>query len=439
MRRHCRFIVPALLLVAFLVPALALARPAISPALRNAEIGEASLAGHRHHGDPRPGDLPEPVPRRRRQRDGADRLGVLSAAGSPNGVMTAKVPMAAFQEVAALPGLSRITAAYKVKQNLDVSTPATLATPELLDLRPAQLHRAGRRRASSWASWTPASTGRTATSRTRTARPASSTSGIRTTRPARNPSGFGYGTRVDTRPTSTPATPRRDGRRRPRHARDGHRRRRRLGHRQRPAGLPFIGMAPQGRHHRGGHRLQHDRHRRRRELHLPEGRGAAGKNAVVNLSLGSQFGAHDGTETFDTSLDALTGAGKIVVASAGQRRRPVAARRAARAARPAHQTVTFSVPTYTANGGAGNDYVDHRRLLPRHRQHDGDLDLAGRGHRRARWPRGAIGANASSAAGDIYVENGYTLAASGDTRTSTSRSTTPAPPGPRASAPGRSP
>lgn len=42
-----------------------------------------------------------------------------------------------------------------------------------------------------------------------------------------------------------------------------------------------------------------------------------GKPAVVNLSLGNHYGPHDGTSDFETSIDNLTGPGKLVVASAG--------------------------------------------------------------------------------------------------------------------------
>ena len=38
---------------------------------------------------------------------------------------------------------------------------------------------------------------------------------------------------------------------------------------------------------------------------------AAGKNAVVNLSLGTQYGAHDGSEVFDTAIDAMTRLGLL--------------------------------------------------------------------------------------------------------------------------------
>jgi minor extracellular serine protease Vpr len=42
-----------------------------------------------------------------------------------------------------------------------------------------------------------------------------------------------------------------------------------------------------------------------------------GKPAVVNLSLGGQFGPHDGTRLFEEAIDQLSGTGRVVVASAG--------------------------------------------------------------------------------------------------------------------------
>ena len=42
-----------------------------------------------------------------------------------------------------------------------------------------------------------------------------------------------------------------------------------------------------------------------------------GKPAVVNLSLGSHYGPHDGTSLFSQAMDELSGSGQVIVASAG--------------------------------------------------------------------------------------------------------------------------
>jgi minor extracellular serine protease Vpr len=47
---------------------------------------------------------------------------------------------------------------------------------------------------------------------------------------------------------------------------------------------------------------------------------ALGKNAVCNISLGGQYGPHDGTSPLESGLTALTGAGRIICNSAGNNR-----------------------------------------------------------------------------------------------------------------------
>ncbi|HET9251767.1 MAG TPA: S8 family serine peptidase [Candidatus Eisenbacteria bacterium] len=85
-------------------------------------------------------------------------------------------------------------------------------------------------------------------------------------------------------------------------------------------------------------------------------RGAAlGKQTVVNLSLGSQQGPHDGTFGFDTMVNALTGPGKIVVASAGNQQENDLHGQIAVSGAPG--IMTLAVPTYGAKGGPSNDYM----------------------------------------------------------------------------------
>jgi minor extracellular serine protease Vpr len=85
-------------------------------------------------------------------------------------------------------------------------------------------------------------------------------------------------------------------------------------------------------------------------------RGAAlGKQAVVNLSLGSQIGPHDGTFAFDTFVNALTGPGKIVVASAGNNQQDDLHGQV-NVTSPS-TTMTLGVPAYAPAGGPGNDFM----------------------------------------------------------------------------------
>lgn len=85
---------------------------------------------------------------------------------------------------------------------------------------------------------------------------------------------------------------------------------------------------------------------------------ALGRDAVVNISLGSQAGPHDGSDDFTTAIGALTGAGRIVVASAGNGQEDNAhARFTTTSLTPGTDRFLFNVPNYTYNAGTYNDYV----------------------------------------------------------------------------------
>ena len=83
---------------------------------------------------------------------------------------------------------------------------------------------------------------------------------------------------------------------------------------------------------------------------------ALGRPAVVNLSLGTVLGPHDGTTTFEQMLDALTGPGKIIVTSAGNSQADSVHASGNLLPSSVH-SYTFSVPSYGANAGANNDYI----------------------------------------------------------------------------------
>lgn len=86
-------------------------------------------------------------------------------------------------------------------------------------------------------------------------------------------------------------------------------------------------------------------------------KGAAlGKQAVVNLSLGTEAGPHDGTYGIDQMINALTGPGKVVVASAGNSGEDNLHGQVT-VSPGAPRSMTLTVPTYTKNPGTGNDYL----------------------------------------------------------------------------------
>lgn len=88
---------------------------------------------------------------------------------------------------------------------------------------------------------------------------------------------------------------------------------------------------------------------------------AGTRDAVVNLSLGTQDGPHDGTSLFDQGLSALVADGRSIVAAAGNEGGAGAHARLMVMAVGDSATFTFVIPGYTPNPGgstqAPNDFV----------------------------------------------------------------------------------
>ncbi len=79
-----------------------------------------------------------------------------------------------------------------------------------------------------------------------------------------------------------------------------------------------------------------------------------GMPAVVNLSLGTNLGPHDGTSDMELALQALVGTGKLIVASAGND--AADQQHGVLTAKAAMDSLTFAVPAYAGTAGSGNDY-----------------------------------------------------------------------------------
>jgi len=88
---------------------------------------------------------------------------------------------------------------------------------------------------------------------------------------------------------------------------------------------------------------------------------AGTRDAVVNLSLGTQDGPHDGTSLFDQGLSALVANGRSIVAAAGNEGGAGAHARLMLAATGDSAIFTFVVPAYSPNQGgttqSPNDFV----------------------------------------------------------------------------------
>ncbi len=405
-----RRLAPLAAILAIALAGPALAAPAVSPILHDLAAGRAMTAGA-------PAPVPTLEPRTIDLIVSGHMLDAdLEAAGAvigtrlPDGTRTITLPTAAFDALRAVPGLERITASYRCEPSNDVSVPLTGATPN---------------------EWTYSGSGAFAGDAGAGVIVGIVDTGLDwshddfknpdgTSRilalwdqnvAGTPPSGYTYGTEWSTAQINGGTCTHHDTNGHGTHvmgsaAGDGSA----TGNGQ-PA-YQFIGMAPKADIVAVATDFT--------TAHILDGIAwifqqatAAGENAVVNLSLGTNYGAHDGTETFDTSVNALTGAGHVVVVAAGNSEgQSLHARQVV--APGSAQTVTFNVPSYTANGGASNDFVVIDAYYP------GTANMTVTVTSPGPTPvtvgpvtLGTTGATAG-AAGTIYVENGFTPSPSGD-------------------------
>lgn len=82
-----------------------------------------------------------------------------------------------------------------------------------------------------------------------------------------------------------------------------------------------------------------------------------GEPAVINLSLGTHYGPHDGWADFDMMLTNLVGKGKIIVAASGNEMGDGIHAEAV-VTQGATEVVTFEIPDYGPLAGPTNDLVD---------------------------------------------------------------------------------
>jgi hypothetical protein len=135
----------------------------------------------------------------------------------------------------------------------------------------------------------------------------------------------------------------------------------------------------------------------------------AGKNAVLNLSLGSHYGPHDGTSGFESALDALTGPGRIIVKSAGNERGQARHMEVFAAGAGTSATLSFSGSAAGRILAFDGYYEATENMNVQITTPDGTIiGPVALGGVSAAFP-GTVTAN-----GRVYLENGLFLTATGD-------------------------
>jgi subtilisin family serine protease len=140
------------------------------------------------------------------------------------------------------------------------------------------------------------------------------------------------------------------------------------------------------------------------------------RDAVVNLSLGTQDGPHDGTSLFDQGLSMLVGPGRSIVAAAGNEGGAGAHARLAVAATGDSAVFMFTVPNYTPNGGGSTQSPNDFVVIDGWYEGEDNFSFRVESPTGRRTPEVLIGANNSGGRclpttggdGRCYVENAQT-------------------------------
>jgi subtilisin family serine protease len=139
---------------------------------------------------------------------------------------------------------------------------------------------------------------------------------------------------------------------------------------------------------------------------------ALGRNAAVNLSLGSHYGPHDGTSPFEAGLSALTGPGRVVIKSAGNER--ASNRHAGLFATGAGDSCKLSITAGGTTSGrflAIDSYYNAPDNINVTIRTPGNLFIGPitLGNVNVAYPGQTTGVN-----GRVYIENGLALTSNGD-------------------------
>ena len=143
---------------------------------------------------------------------------------------------------------------------------------------------------------------------------------------------------------------------------------------------------------------------------------ALGRPAVVNLSLGSNLGPHDGTSDLELGLQALIGPGRIVVASAGNDALSGTHARLTSTGATSDST-SFTVPAYAGSALVTDFFLmdgwyeasDNYRVVVT--SPSGKAFVVNKG---AIYSSPALGTNPLNSDGRVYIENGVTATSNGD-------------------------